>query len=154
MGGQSETFQRFYWDVPDSSEEILVVLAGCLYAVSGVVALFIGLMGLAAVDPVRISFFGPTGVLFGAAAVMDPRRTWTLRLGAVAGFLALAVWLAVLLDARGWDFISTAPLVLFAVACWMSARALARLTRPLAADAETPPHVVERLAVGWIEEDD
>ncbi len=150
---QSNTIQRFYWEVPDSSEEILVVFAGCLYAVSGVVALFVGLMGLAALDPVRISFLAPTGLLLSAAALMDARRRWTLRLGALSGFLGLLVWCSVLLDAPVWDFVSTAPLLFFAVACWMCARALARLARPGSFARQPPPADAGRPEVGWIEED-
>lgn len=139
----------------DSLEPFWTVLAGALFALTGVVAVFIALTGLAVLDPIRISGFAPAAVLLAAAMTITPERGRTSPLGAAAGACGVVVWLFVLLDSPPTDLGLTVPILLFAGGSALAARVLEGGTGAYAPDAAVGVSSAAAPAggEGWIEEE-
>ena len=131
------------------------MLAGALFALTGVVAMFIGLTGLAVLDPVRISGFAPAAVLLAAAMTITPQRGRTSTLAVAAGACGVVVWLFVLLDSPPTELGLTVPILLFAGGSALAARVLEGRTGGYGPDAAVPVSSAAAMAAGegWIEDD-
>lgn len=133
----------------DSLDPLWTALAGALFGVSGVTAVYIGIMGLALEDPVRLFFFAPGVVLIAAAKLLDEERAWTLRLGAASGVIGVLVWLFVLLEVPPTNLVLVGSIALLGATCGACARRLhPRTTRPETLPTADQPPIPE----GWIEE--
>ena len=137
------------WALADAIDQAWTVVAAWVFGLSALVGGYMALTGIARGDTLQALSSLPAAVLLLAAAVVDGKRPWTLRLGVVAGWCGALIWIAALLNVPASDVGTTLPLAAFAAVSLLSARAFTRRRR---GDDAAPQRVVRGEESGWIEE--
>jgi hypothetical protein len=141
------------WAGAEAVDRAWIVAAAWLFGLSGLVAVYMALTGIAAADPLHVLAIAPAAALIAAFAVLDAGRAWTVRLGALAGTGGGLVWVVALIDVGGADAVTSLAMLGFAAASFAAGHALAALGRDEQPVTAGPAAVADDLPTGWIEED-